>query len=655
MKKKTISTILCLSAFLLVSCIDGTKSDSSSFSNSESFSSSSIENDSIDSNVPSEGIYVSFVLETATVGKTFMEAFSPTVYFNGKKTTFSSLSSFSLKKGNEIYSLYDLLLDSGEYKFTAKKGSYSFEKSLTLSNGNPQSATEERGYTQVSESNAKKYALQNVKYAGSLGEGKMPSTGDVKLLVVPFVFSDGPSFSNDELTAIEKGYFGKKEETGWESLASYYEQSSYGKLHISGEIVSTYTCSYTEEAAQTEYSKNDSFIEKVVKEAVDYVFTNNSNLENDRSSFDYDNDGYLDGIEIIYKANRQYQIGPGQGSSIWWNFTSSIAETKADKEIPMPKRYFWSNIKQLRTGYYSPNIDAHTLVHETGHMLGINDFYDYNGASYPTGGADMMELNIGDHSSYTKYLLGWVRPKVIDGLLDDFELEVSDFASSGDCILLRNTTTDPWNGTPYDEYLIMSYYTPTGLYEQDSKGYKEWASGYGTGGTYDYSGLQIYHVDERLYNRVGSTYVPGSNSLTNTTYQYTDDVLSSSTEINNKNILVKDYAFQSTSNTNAYSCSISNGSISSGSNFKEISLIPASGNANLFKASQKNQKCSNLGTTEALMGLSEFGCEYNGFSKDKMADCFPNGTLFNDGSELEYNFFVSKQSEDKITVRFIKN
>ncbi len=655
MKKKTISTILCLSAFLLVSCVDGTKKDNSSSSNVESSFSLSSEDDSIDSNVPSEGIYVSFASETAIVGRAFMEAFSPNVYFNGKKTTFSSLSSFSLKKGNEIFSLYDLLLDSGEYKFTAKKGTYSFEKNLTLSEGNPQTATEERGYSQVSESNAKKYALQNAKYAGSLGEGKMPSTGNVKLLVIPFTFSGGPSFNDEELNAIEKGYFGKKEETGWESLASYYEQSSYGKLHISGEIVNTYKCSYTEEAAQTEFSKNDSFVEKIVKEAVDYVFANNSNLENERSSFDYDNDGFLDGIEIIYKANRQYQIGPGQGSSIWWNFTSSIEETKADKEIPTPKRYFCSNIKQLRTGYYSPNIDAHTLVHETGHMLGINDFYDYNGASYPTGGADMMELNIGDHSSYAKYLLGWVRPKVIDGLLDDFELEISDFASSGDCIILRNTTTDPWNGTPYDEYLIMSYYTPTGLYEQDSKGYKEWASGYGTGGTYSYSGLQIYHVDERLYNRVGSTYVPGTNSLTNTIYQYTDDILSSSTEVNNKNILVKDYAFQSTSNTNSYSCSILNGSITSGSNFKEISLIPASGNANLFKATQKNQKCSNLGTTEALMGLSEFGCEYNGFSKDKMADCFPNGTLFDDGSELEYNFFVSKQSEDKITVRFIKN
>lgn len=654
MKKKTTSLILCLSAILLCSCEKG-KIDVSSSSSSSKEETTSSSSESLDSDVPSEGLYVSFTNDFSTVGKTFMEAFSPTVYFNGKKATFSSLSSFTLKKDNEIYSLYDLLLDEGNYKFTAKKGTYSFEKALTLTLGNPTEATEGNGYTQVSETNAKKYALQNVKYAGSLGEGKMPSTGDVKLLVIPLTFTDGPSFTNDELDAIEKGYFGEKEETGWESLASYYENSSYGKLHISGEVVSTYSCGYTEEAMQKEYIKDDSIVEEVVKNAVDYVFSNNSELEKERSSYDYDGDGYLDGIEIIYKANRQYSIGAGQGCSVWWNFTSSISSIKEDKQYPTPKRFFWSNIKQLRTGYYSTNIDTHTLVHETGHMLGLNDFYDYNGASYPTGGADMMELNIGDHSSYSKYLLGWVRPKVIDGTLDDFEININDFSSSGDCVILRNTATDPWNGTPYDEYLIMSYYTPKGLYEQDSKGYKEWASGYGTGGTYQYSGLQIFHIDERLYNRVGSTYVPGTGKLTNTTYQYTDDVLSSSFEIDSNNTLVKDCAFQTTSNTNAYSCSIENGKISSGSSFKEITIIPASGNGNLFKATSKNPKCSNLGSEDVLMGLSEFGCQYNGFSMDKMSDCFPSGTTFNDGSELEYNFFVSKQTEDKITVRFIKN
>ena len=63
-------------------------------------------------------------------------------------------------------------------------------------------------------------------------------------------------------------------------------------------------------------------------------------------------------------------------------------------------------------------VDAHTFIHETGHLLGLDDYYDYNdyrGAKGGLYGADMMDNNIGDHGSVNKLLLGWIEPTVVCG------------------------------------------------------------------------------------------------------------------------------------------------------------------------------------------------------------------------------------------------
>ena len=121
------------------------------------------------------------------------------------------------------------------------------------------------------------------------------------------------------------------------------------------------------------------------------------------------------------------------------------------------------------------------------------------------------------------------------------------------------------------------------------------------------------------------------------------------------NQIVTDYAYQTSSNTNADSAEVKNHRLVKNSSFKETTLIPASGDGTLFQTTTRSKTCKNLGSSDVLMGLTEYGCQNNGFSMSKMEACFPKKSLFNDGSELEYNFFVSYQSEDKITVRFVRN
>lgn len=68
-----------------------------------------------------------------------------------------------------------------------------------------------------------------------------------------------------------------------------------------------------------------------------------------------------------------------------------------------------------------------SLTHETGHLLGLNDYYSYDTSNRKddeeayTGGAlegglggmDMMDANIGEQNAFSKWLLGWLEPEII--------------------------------------------------------------------------------------------------------------------------------------------------------------------------------------------------------------------------------------------------
>ena len=75
----------------------------------------------------------------------------------------------------------------------------------------------------------------------------LPSTGDVNLLVIPVTIPGNEKmYTNKEnnteisqenvISDLEKAFFGKTEDTGFESVSSFYEKSSYGKLKLSGTV-----------------------------------------------------------------------------------------------------------------------------------------------------------------------------------------------------------------------------------------------------------------------------------------------------------------------------------------------------------------------------------------------------------------------------------
>jgi M6 family metalloprotease-like protein len=333
----------------------------------------------------------------------------------------------------------------------------------------------------------------------SLGQRYLPSTGNSKILVVPVQLSDYP-FTTTKLNRLQNTFFGTADETGWQSVSSFYQASSYGKLSLSGTVTSPVKFSYTStemESMATSYSKQNkgNYSDVVLASALKALSDNGS----DFSSYDSDSDGYIDAIWLVYSCPFN------SNSDFYWAYTTWADNSTlyGNKNICL---YSWASVDFLTEQSYGlltsdKNGDAHTFVHETGHMLGLDDYYSYdcdNKTNFdtPVGGVDMMDFNIGDHDSYSKYLLDWITPTVITPeylAANGNTLTLTSLTESGKAFLLpsyKNGSTQ-FNGTAFDEYLLIEYYTPTELNEADS------LVAYGTNGLKEYTkpGVLVYHVD----------------------------------------------------------------------------------------------------------------------------------------------------------------
>ena len=70
-----------------------------------------------------------------------------------------------------------------------------------------------------------------------LMKSSIGTTGEKKLLVIPISFADSnmPSLA-DKHTYIENAFFGETKRTNYDSVAGYYNKSSYGQLKITGAV-----------------------------------------------------------------------------------------------------------------------------------------------------------------------------------------------------------------------------------------------------------------------------------------------------------------------------------------------------------------------------------------------------------------------------------
>lgn len=376
------------------------------------------------------------------------------------------------------------------------------------------------------EANASSITYYDIKKAQSTKA--MPSVvgeGDsLNLLCVPVEF-DGYEFSDSVIEDLNTLFNGSAEETGyWESVSSFYQKSSFGNFQFNVTITDIYKVKKTPEAYATT-SDQTTITNSLVRSVVNSFKSAYDNY----SSFDYDNNNYIDGIYLIYSCPDYSEAQKDENSyyykssetvdgentkfnNLYWAYTgwytSTAGFSSTDKK---PNAYVWASYDFMYKAVSSPKVDAHTYIHETGHLLGLSDYYNYvpaaDEAKYgsfahhlPCGGLQMMDHNIGDFDAWTKYSLGWSKAYVVykdKGFPQT--IEIRDSSSTGDLLLIP-ASSGKYSGNAFGEYIALELYTPNGLNELDSK--KTTLSGRGYLGSYptmyDISGIRMSHIDSRL-------------------------------------------------------------------------------------------------------------------------------------------------------------
>lgn len=299
------------------------------------------------------------------------------------------------------------------------------------------------------------------------------SLGRQKLLVIPVDFDDYPASLLKEgrdgsLTVLQNAFFGSNEINSWRSVASYYNESSYGKFILEGKVSNWFRSSYLVEDIINSGAKAN-IVRNIYKEALQWYEDTNDDLE----SFYVDGDK-TNGVPVYLIYSHPSASGDGARNKLFWAFT--INQNSA--------LVCWSSyqLTYLRKG----KPDTHTYIHEVGHLLGLVDYYNTDGLPFgPTGRVDMMDYSIGDHTGYSKMLLNWTRPYHV---LDNTTITMRPFYNSGDLILVKNN----WNYTAMDEYLLLEFYSPNGLNAHDSRVYNNESY------LMSKPGIKVYHVDARL-------------------------------------------------------------------------------------------------------------------------------------------------------------
>ena len=317
--------------------------------------------------------------------------------------------------------------------------------------------------------------------ARDFGDRYAPSLGEQKILVVPVQLAGSTSFewNEAELQAVEEATFSYDR---FDSLASYYYRASNGRLHLTGEVAGTmdnmFESSYTESYLMGDM--DGSRLLALFEECLDWLY----NQDIDLDSYDSDDDGHIDSIHFFVDGG-----GNADWQSSLWPHMATLAMEPGPLDQPTIMSYSLSNLGFLGSS-------AIATIHEQGHIYGIEDYYDYSGYIDCLGGFDMQDMNMGDWNSFSKMSLGWVDPIYLNlELGEEIEVELTPASLGGSPLLLA---TD-WNGTAYDEYVLVELFSK---YGNNEISWDEYSSSYGDLGD---GGIRLYHVDARLASRLDSS------------------------------------------------------------------------------------------------------------------------------------------------------
>ena len=372
----------------------------------------------------------------------------------------------------------------------------------------------------------------------SNNENVCPSVGDVNILVIPVHLPDSKFNTKEIKEDIETAFFGKEDDrNGYMSLTEYYYESSFGKLNFQGFVTDWFDVTEhtnIKNLGDITAGTNGTIITEILREAVDWAFSNPKYNLN-RTDFDKNQDGSIDAVWMIYDHYNyfnQYALDPNSSAEdlneAFWNFTSwDWYGPEPNVDVPTTSGFSWASFDQLYSAYadYDDNevpdfsdfssipLDSHTYIHETGHLLGLDDLYTSDGRR-PTGSSNMMDQNVGDFDPYSKLALGWITPYVVYGS-SEILIPYNTYNDHSVIVIPSNyeeisreieRLTDAqkanyvYEFNPFSEYILIDLYSPLGVAYQDTYGNnQDGLLVHGREACVADTGVRIFHVDSRIF------------------------------------------------------------------------------------------------------------------------------------------------------------
>lgn len=301
----------------------------------------------------------------------------------------------------------------------------------------------------------------------------MPTKGTNNVLIFLIDFPDEVHVNSYDTITNKLFGAGIPADFPLESLAKFYQRSSYGQLTIKGSTLGWYRMAHNRDWYTTTYGDGNYANYQIIKEVADH-FDATINY----SQFDNNGDGKIDYFAVLW-------AGPDNGwANFWWGYQWEL-QTDLTLDGVQFYSFSWqweSNPSYTGSAVFTPNV----IIHETGHALGLPDYYDYQKGLGPEGGVggmDMMDANYCDHNCFSKFVLDWITPTVVTGGLLGFPQRNS--ADYPEAVALARTYTGV---DPFDEFFMVQNRQKVNN-DQNLPN----------------SGLVVWHIDARL-NAGGTDY-----------------------------------------------------------------------------------------------------------------------------------------------------
>lgn len=350
-------------------------------------------------------------------------------------------------------------------------------------------------------------------------QGGCPTEGDVRVLVIPVEFSDRTAASlGYDIDKLETAFNGDNKDTTYYSVSNYFKESSYGKLNLTFDIydgwfrpeyASSYYANYYADIGGEDVWLGD---QVVMDEALKYL-----SQSMDLSIYDSDNNSMIDAVVLIStnEINSEYDF---TWAARYWNFYTDdngykfeYDDVSANDYVWCPYQFMFEKEKGEYDGY--DIINPLTFIHEFSHILGADDYYNYNGYVSPLENHDIMDSMTSDHNPYTKINYGWIKNSKLIVTDSSVTLNLNSFIETGETIIIANN----WDSTlgAYQEYYILMYYKNESLNLVDNVGlFKD-------------EGILMYHVNASLYfdEAYGYNVYNNNNTIYGGDYDGTEDNL----------------------------------------------------------------------------------------------------------------------------------